>query len=426
MPARRGRAGRYRARMARIAVTLAFAVAGVCAAAAPVSAATVSAGQTTFSYAADPGEANRVTFEFSSEGGTDFVRVVDRGAVIVPTGTCASAGPNEARCRLPGLGSCFLTDCRGTIGLGEGDDGAELIGGLPPWSIYVTGGDGNDRLVGVRSADGGPGEDTLLGTSGNDHLVGSSGADLIDGRDGRDATSYGDRRGGVRVTLDRQPNDGAPGEGDDVRVEEVGATRARDVLRGSGGPDGLDGGGGGDHVDGRGGDDELSATGGATVEGGPGDDTISTLDRQNGRPDRVRCGDGSDTTFANAVDRVRVDCERVYFTHHALPTFTVTGDRRVPARGRSIALPVSADRSNRQSVGRLALRALRRDVRGTLGRALLPAIEPGATATVRVRLTATARRALRRYGRLRARVEILGRDDEGNASLARRVVLLAR
>lgn len=413
--------------MARIAVTLALvAVAALAVGAGPASAATVSAGQTTFSYAADPGEANRVTFEFSSEGATDFVRVVDRGAVIVPTGTCASAGPNEARCRLPGLGSCFLTDCTGTIDVGDGDDGAELIGGLPPWAIYVTGGDGNDRLVNVRSADGGPGDDTLLGTTGDDHLVGGSGADLIDGRDGRDSTSYGDRRSGVRVSLDRRANDGAPGEGDDVRVEEVGATRARDVLVGGAGADSLGGGTGGDHVDGRGGGDQLSATGGATVEGGPGADTISTLDAQGRTPDRVRCGDGSDTAFANAVDRVRVDCERVYFTHHALPTFTVAGDRRVPARARSIALPVSADRNNRQTTGRVALRALRRDVRGALGRARLPVIEPGATATVRIRLTATARRALRRYGRLRARVEILGRDDEGNASLARRVVLLAR
>jgi Ca2+-binding RTX toxin-like protein len=59
-------------------------------------------------------------------------------------------------------------------------------------------GDGNDRLVvdpelnvGI-SADGGDGDDVLIGGAGGDHLVGGKGKDIVRGRGGMDWLEGGD------------------------------------------------------------------------------------------------------------------------------------------------------------------------------------------------------------------------------------------
>ena len=93
-----------------------------------------------------------------------------------------------------------------------------------------------DTLEGGAGADllaAGPGADTLDGGDGNDTLTGEcdqqpcpspAGGDDITGGDGFDLfryESYGP--GDVTITLDGTANDGASGEGDNVRadVEDV-------------------------------------------------------------------------------------------------------------------------------------------------------------------------------------------------------------
>ncbi|MEY2426502.1 MAG: hypothetical protein QOI61_2074, partial [Actinomycetota bacterium] len=70
---------------------------------------------------------------------------------------------------------------------GEGDDVRADV-------ENVTGGNGNDTLVGSASAnrlDGGPGADTVSGGGGDDTLIGGSGFDSLDGGDGVDRCDPG-------------------------------------------------------------------------------------------------------------------------------------------------------------------------------------------------------------------------------------------
>ena len=67
--------------------------------------------------------------------------------------------------------------------------------------------------------------------------------------------------------------------------------RGNDILRGGPGNDRIWGGFGFDHV-----------------SAGPGNDRVNVLDYHR---DRVRCGSGTDVVFADPVDQVAHDCERV-------------------------------------------------------------------------------------------------------------------
>ena len=88
----------------------------------------------------------------------------------------------------------------------------------------------------------------------------------------------------------------------------VGTARA-DFLRGLGGADTLLGLAGNDRLDGGRGNDTL--TGGAgrdALVGGAGNDTIHARDRTR---DTIACGAGRDRVFADRVDSIAKDCERV-------------------------------------------------------------------------------------------------------------------
>jgi hypothetical protein len=131
---------------------------------------------------------------------------------------------------------------------------------------------------------GTPGPETLLGTEGEDRCVAGAGADDLEGRGG-----------------------------DDVLVGEAGDDRlfgrfGRDTLLGGDGADELEGGRGADVLRGGAGNDRLN--GGYdpdVVAGGPGADRI--IARGGGR-DRIDCGPGVDTVYADSRDRLR-GCERV-------------------------------------------------------------------------------------------------------------------
>ena len=147
-------------------------------------------------------------------------------------------------------------------------------------------GEGGDDTLTGRAVVGGPGDDRILGTNGDDGpLIGGPGADTIDGDGGEDTASYADRAGPVRVTLDAIADDGADGERDDVRTENVTGGEGDDVLIGDGAANRLNAGAGENELRGAGGRDRL--LGGPdrdTLDGGPGDDTTSPRSARGTRP----------------------------------------------------------------------------------------------------------------------------------------------
>jgi hypothetical protein len=100
--------------------------------------------------------------------------------------------------------------------------------------------------------------------------------------------------------LDAIANDGAPGEGDDVRTTGVVGSPGPDVIVGDARANSLTGSGGADVLDGGGGDDAIDATlrDRPASEGPDG-------------PDTVTCGAGNDDVVADENDKVAVDCERI-------------------------------------------------------------------------------------------------------------------
>ncbi len=170
-------------------------------------------------------------------------------------------------------------------------------------------GDGDDTLVDVEGARGGPKGDQLLGSSAADHLDGgpgddqlfdNGGADRYDGGAGADTVFYLSATG--PLTADLAAGSASTGGADDVlaTVEGVVGGESADKLRGTPGPDRLAGGGGNDDIDPRGGAD--------SVDGGAGADTIALRD---GAADSAFCGAGTDSVVADRDIDALTDCETV-------------------------------------------------------------------------------------------------------------------
>jgi len=131
--------------------------------------------------------------------------------------------------------------------------------------------------------EGGPGDDTIIGSTVADTLDGGDGNDTIDGGDGDDVIN-----GGI---------------GDDV----IRGGRGNDTIRGNAGKDQIDGGDGDDDIDGGLGDDHIIGGKGRDVlKGDAGDDTI---DARDGEVDTINCGLGRDTVVRDSNDSV-TRCER--------------------------------------------------------------------------------------------------------------------
>jgi Ca2+-binding RTX toxin-like protein len=126
----------------------------------------------------------------------------------------------------------------------------------------VTGGSGNDQLVGDGLAN------ILRGGGGNDVLKGAAGNDLLDGEAGVDTADYSDKTGAVSVTLSGAANASVSVAGsaeDTIRnVENVTSGSGNDqlvgddlanILRGGAGNDVLRGGAGSDVLNGEAGID---------------------------------------------------------------------------------------------------------------------------------------------------------------------------
>jgi len=158
------------------------------------------------------------------------------------------------------------------VEMAKGGEGNDTLFTTGPDAIIANGGAGNDTLVGGPGDDlleGGPGADVLLGGAGDDILV-IDGQDTVDAGDGTDALIV---EGPAGVTLDLAAAHAElafGGAGDDV-LKTSGTTGV--LLYGSGGDDQLQGGQGDDALFGGDGNDVLiGGAGDDVLDGGAGDD----------------------------------------------------------------------------------------------------------------------------------------------------------
>ena len=284
--------------------------------------------------------------DLNGEAGRDRVSYSDRSQPVVATlddNPDGVAGENDAVTRdveslrggsgndklygngiagntLDGLGGDDLLEPK----IGAGD---RVIGGSGSDTVsyqYVTvavtvklDGHANDGVPGdahlvypdVENAFGGHGNDTLIGNAGpnrmngyrgDDYLDGGAGTDDLSGFLGVDRVTYELAPGPVTLSLDNQPNDGAPGEADNVHSDV-------ETIRGSNYADTLTGNSLANTLKGMGGNDLLKPLGGADVaEAGEGDDSILVDD---GVADSVLCGGGTDTVDRDQFDSLNANCE---------------------------------------------------------------------------------------------------------------------
>lgn len=213
-------------------------------------------------FQADPGETNRVTVTPRASG-PYLVQVRDDGANLLAGPGCTSIDLHTAQCGVPEgpppyrCGSMDIL-CFFSAKFGDGDDTLAL--NLPGYFNELDFEAGADVMAvegrTIVRANGGDGDDRLLGGELVDIINGGAGADFVQGRGSDyDFVSYDEpsRTAGVHVQLDDAPGDGGPGEGDDARAENIIGSRFADVIVGND----LD-----NHIEGGGGDDRIACRGG--------------------------------------------------------------------------------------------------------------------------------------------------------------------
>ncbi|RMG36627.1 MAG: hypothetical protein D6725_10320, partial [Planctomycetota bacterium] len=245
-------------------------------------------------------------------GGGDLVQILTGDGDDTPTVQAGNGGlqflvgsetltvdPSLVQVELDlGNGNDHVT-IRNTSGIGamllmiNGEDGNDTVdatnASLGFVHLLADGGAGNDTLLGSRDRDtllGGDGDDSIFGDRGRDLLDGGLGHDSIDGGLGDDTLRGGDG------------NDTLQGLwGDDVLYGDAGddlldGHRNDDTLYGGDGNDKLIGRQDDDSMLGEAGDDSLFGGGGDDwMDGGVGDDTLRGHDGN----DRMRGDDGNDT-----------------------------------------------------------------------------------------------------------------------------------
>jgi Ca2+-binding RTX toxin-like protein len=219
----------------------------------------------------------------------------------------------------------------------DGDD--RIITGGIDLPIFLSGGEGDDLLIGSRGGDvlrGGRGvnegteddpqfttggDDFLIGGAGDDFLEPGFGADYIAGGEGSDRLDYQNRIDDLVVGLGVLSDDGSREEGDDAQVDielilggsgndDLSTISDNDVsLFGFAGNDTLTGGSGNDIFDGGTGTDQLFGLGG--------DDQFFSIDIgssfPDGEVDTLFGGEGNDAANADRVDELN-DIESTSFS----------------------------------------------------------------------------------------------------------------
>jgi hypothetical protein len=201
-----------------------------------------------------------------------------------------------------------------SVSAGEADAGSEgvlVLGGFEGTRF-------DDTLVGSDATH----VERFRGLAGNDRISGlggpdvfdegafANGADTFNGGGGLDLVDYGQRTNRIDVSLSNVTrDDGETGEGDlvDPNVNSVTTGVGDDSLVGSAGFNELSGGAGRDSI--RAGDGDDRVTGGSEpdillAEGGA--DTVLAND---GNPDTIRCGAGTDAVTRDLADFDVAACE---------------------------------------------------------------------------------------------------------------------
>ncbi len=173
------------------------------------------------------------------------------------------------------------TALSGTLDSGPGND---VVRSASP-SLTLSGGSGNDSLIGPGTLDGGADDDVLEPTTASQTVAGGSGSDRV---------SYMLVSTPLTITMQNASDLTVNGSGTIVTgVERVEGSSANDTLIGTGGHDELFGGEGDDTIDGRGGGDIL--------DGGPGFNTVSYASAATGVNVDLAAGTGS----LSGVDTLR-------------------------------------------------------------------------------------------------------------------------
>jgi Ca2+-binding RTX toxin-like protein len=184
----------------------------------------------------------------------------------------------------------------------QGDDTQGELAGLFHGADVLDGGDGNDRLFGQGGGDkltGGLGADLLVGDGSLIDIPGQfHGNDTLNGGDGNDSLIGG---GGADSLMGGAGNDTLLG--DDSIVELPDSWHGADLLDGGEGDDQLIGGGGADTLLGGAGADKIFYGEGDVIDGGAGNDTISSYVPGTGKATVLfGRGDGRDSLFWRSSD----------------------------------------------------------------------------------------------------------------------------
>lgn len=157
----------------------------------------------------------------------------------------------------------------------------------------AEGGSGNDTIVGNVADNtlwGNGGADTLTGGDGDDLLYGGSGGDRLEGGNGLDSVSYLEATARVVVDLASPSLNGGEATGDTYSsIEQVIGSNFDDSLSGDSAANGLGGFAGNDTLNGRAGNDVLV--------GGDGNDVLNG----GAGADRLEGGNGVDTADYSAA-----------------------------------------------------------------------------------------------------------------------------
>jgi Ca2+-binding RTX toxin-like protein len=311
-------------------------------AAAPADAAVVGVSGTVgpsaeefVTYRASKGERNRVRVNIA---GDDLV-IVDRGVRRIRIGSdlnesCRVTSRQRAVCPNLDIG-VELRDGDDTISFAPRDDGRPPTGTNPVSYLAddeedelgevvelasISGGTGNDRIVGTRYADyiaPGPGRDVVDARGGRDTVVllPDGQVDRVRGGGGLDGLHHG---GTLPITVDLAAGHaGAAGElGPATGFERVSGGSGDDTLLGSERTEALYGQGGSDRIDGRGGRDIVIGNDPDgddptpnQLAGGDGDDLIHALGESQTATTSVDCGAGADVVSSARDDRLDPSCE---------------------------------------------------------------------------------------------------------------------
>jgi Ca2+-binding RTX toxin-like protein len=285
--------------LAAVALTVAAAPATASAASIEVASPT---GSPVITYAAGPGEVNRLQMDGTVDGPFDLrMEFFEFGAALTAGPGCVAGFPV----------TCGEVDQAFPVEVSLGDERDVANVNSFTGSLRLDAGPGSDDVLAggiVSTADGGSGNDTIRmaanlqatgnGGSGNDRMAAGLGARaaILDGGSGDD----------LLVPGAFLSNEARGGTGSDELVNLTGDVTlsgqdGSDVLVAQAANSTLDGGSGNDIASGK--------LGGVTVSGGAGHDVIDVRGAADTAQDTVACGAGFDVVFANGGDAVARDCE---------------------------------------------------------------------------------------------------------------------